>query len=946
MTDIDVLGPTEARVGNLDPVGDEELGDSPVRPIDTAERQLDQFLRVLPMGAEAAEPESEPKASEPLGDAGATGHLARLLQGVRGDFERGTAEPTALRGRTLDRYLVLGKLGQGGMGTVLKAYDESLDRAVAIKLLHAETAERHAMRLKREAQALAKLSHPNIVHVYEVGETGGQWFIAMELVPGQTLRQWQQDEARSWKDCVKVYLQAGEGLAAAHAVGLVHRDFKPDNCIIDGKGRPKVLDFGLVGGTTLPPDEAAVSEPELEALRVESVDASLTSTGTVMGTPAYMPPEQMNGLVADARSDQFSFCVALYEAVYGERPFEGPSMLELSTSMADGRMRPAPKGTHVPKALRRVLVRGLAVDPALRWPSMEALLEALRPLALPRRGRWIALSMGVGVVAVGAGLAAGELADRIERCSGARAQLEGIWDDVRRQEVGAAILGTKLSYAPATWQRVEQRLDDYADAWAQQHTEACEATRARGEQSEQQMSLRMGCLAERRLHVRATVNELARADTTTVENAVQAVTSLPRLERCSEMAALEAEIPPPEDPAMAERVAELDEQLVEAKARQNAGRYANALALVDEVAAEAATLDYEPLMARAWLEQGKFRYFTGDFEASATALRQAFDAALAQRMTDHAAKASTLLVGLLGGPLARHEEARRWAVTADPLARAVGTDEAQAGYFNSLGNVARLQGKLDEARDSYERALAGFEKAPGPDHLAAMVVLDNLGITVMMQGKLDEARCFHERALAIWEKVLGPDHPATASSLDYLGRVAKEQGKLAEARNLLERALAIREEALGPGHPDVAHPLYGLGKVAEAQGKLDEARRFHERALAIAEKAFGPDHPHVAFPLTGLGETLLELGMPVAAIAALERALTIRSPHDVDPSLLAETRFALARGLWTVPVTQGRDRPRARMLAEQARDAWVEGGAGSEADLAKAEAWLAEHRLR
>jgi tetratricopeptide (TPR) repeat protein len=899
MGEIDALGPTEVRAVAPAPGGDE----------DTADR-----------------------------------HLAQLLHGVRGEFERSTAEPAPLRGRTLDRYLVLGKLGQGGMGTVLKAYDESLDRAVAIKLLHSESAERHALRLKREAQALAKLSHPNIVHVYEVGESDGQWFIAMELVPGQTLRQW-RDEARSWRDCVKVYLQAGEGLAAAHAVGLVHRDFKPDNCIVDGKGRPRVLDFGLVGGTTLPPNDV-VSEADLQAIRAGSTDVSLTSTGTVMGTPAYMPPEQMNGLEVDIRSDQFSFCVSLYEAVYGERPFAGASMMQLSAAMTTKGVRPAPRGSHVPNELRRILVRGLSIDPVLRWSSMEALLDALRPLVMPRRGRWIALSVGVGLVAVGAGLATGELADRIERCSGARAQLEGIWDEARAQQVQAAILGTRLSYAPATWERVEQRLDDYTDAWAQQHTEVCEATRARGEQSEEQMSLRMGCLSERRLHVRATVNELARADATTVENAVQAVTSLPRLERCSDLAALEAQIPPPEDPAVAERVAQLDERLVVLKAHYNAGKYDEALAVADEVVAEGATLDYEPLMVRAWLRQGRLLDQTGDFEGAVTTLRQAFDAALAHRMTEEAAEASTWLVGLVGARLARYEEARRWAVDADPLARAVGTYEAQARYLGSLGVVAQSQGKLDEARVLHERGLAIVEKALGPDHLNVATPLQNLGDLATEQGELDEARVLYERGLAIVEKTLGPDHPFVAQSLDSLGHVAMQQGKLDEARRFHERALAIREKAFRPDNLFAASSLDRLGHVATAQGKLDEARRFHERALAIVEKLLEPDHPIVAFALTGLGETLVQLGAPVEGLTALERALAIRSTYDIDPRLLAETRFALARGLWTVPAAQGRDRPRARMLAEQARDAWAEGGAGSEADLAKAEAWLAEHRLR
>ncbi|MEM9463349.1 MAG: serine/threonine-protein kinase, partial [Myxococcota bacterium] len=214
-----------------------------------------------------------------------------------------------VRGRTLGRYLLLGELGSGGMGTVLKAYDESLDRVVAIKLLHSEAAERYTERLRREAQALAKLSHPNVVQVYEVGQHDGQWFIAMELVSGKTLRQWQQTP-RGWRECVETYLQVGAGLIAAHRAGLVHRDFKPDNCIVDRVGRPRVLDFGLVGGDAEPVLDVTSEEIEVIGLGGGALESSLTESGAVLGTPAYMPPEQMRGEGADARSDQFSFCVS------------------------------------------------------------------------------------------------------------------------------------------------------------------------------------------------------------------------------------------------------------------------------------------------------------------------------------------------------------------------------------------------------------------------------------------------------------------------------------------------------------------------------------------------------------------------------------------------------------------------------------------------------------
>jgi eukaryotic-like serine/threonine-protein kinase len=1013
-------------------------------------------------------------------------------------------------------YVVLDLLGQGGMGVVLRAYDGELDRLVAIKVLHRGLDERHTQRLRREAQAMAKLSHPNVVQVYEVGKVEGQTFVAMELVKGKTLREWMLQEPRpGWRACVELFVQVGAGLAAAHECGLVHRDFKPGNATVDDKGRARVLDFGLARRDDEVDEVPSVmlQRARTDSHAVVSLETSLTATGVVLGTPAYMPPEQMGGLEVDARSDQFSFCVSLYEAVYGERPYKGGSMEEIMMSVRTGSVRPVPKGSDVPVALRRVLLRGLSVEPAQRWPSMAALLEELRRLASPRRRRWMVLAVSAGLVAVGGGVGATQTLEWWSRCTGARKQLEGAWDEERRQEVKAAILGTELSYAPGTWERVELRLDEYAYAWASAHTETCEATRSRGEQSEEDMSLRMGCLRERRQHLQATVNELAQADAKVVENAVQSVTSLPGLDRCADVEALRAEVPPPEDPEMAEQVDVLDEQLVEARAKEKAGKYEEGLRLVDEVVEKGEALEYEPLMARAWLWQGHLRGSMGDYEGAATALRHACGAAVARRMSTESADASAMLMIILGYRLARYEEASHWAEIAEPLARATGADDALATYFNSVGVVAESQGKYDEARvhheqslalsekalgpdhpsvahsliclgrveheqgkydearvhyeraltiwenalgpdhpsvagsfnnlgnvanalgkyaearahferalpiwekalgpdhpnvavllnnlgnvalgqgkyaearAHFERALAIWEKALGPDHPHAAHPLNNLGIVANVQGKYDEARGFTERALAIWEKALGPDHPYVALSLTSLGYGAELQGKYDEARGFTERALAIQEKAFGPDHPNVAVTLSMLGNMALEQGKYNEARGFTERALALKERAFGPDHPSVASTLTvlgkmalekdkyeearahyeralaieegalgpnhpdvadslvGMGTTLLALAKPADALAPLERALTIRTTHDVDAIVLAETRFFLAHALWDAPAAQGRDRPRAHALAEQARDAYAAAGEAKKTKLAELEAWLAKHRL-
>jgi tetratricopeptide (TPR) repeat protein len=805
--------------------------------------------------------------------------------------------------------------------------DRELDRPVALKVLHQGLADRHTQRLRREAPAMAKLSHPNVVQVYEVGEVEGQTFVAMELVKGKTLREWMQQAPRpDWRACVQVFVQVGAGLAAAHERGLVHRDFKPGNAIIDEKGRPRVLDFGLAQWGGEVGDEPSTIERARsdthEAVRLES---SLTDTGTVLGTPAYMPPEQIGGRQVDARSDQFSFCVSLYEALYGERPFEGRSMEALTVALQAGKVRPVPKSTSVPEALRKLLLRGLSTDPTERWPSMDTLLDQLQRLVTPRRGRWLVFGVSLGLLGLGGGLGVTQAMDWLNRCTGARGQLEGVWDAARRQEVRAAILGTDLSYAPGTWERVEPQLDEYAEAWAVEHTEVCEATRVRNEQSEEEMSLRMGCLRERRLHLRATVDELSRADAKVVENAVRAVTSLPGLERCADVEALRADVPPPEDPAVAEQVAALDEQLVEAKAKEEAGKYEEGLRLADEVVEKGETLDYEPLMARAWLRQGHLRIRMVDDEGAVKSLRHAYHVAVARHMTAEAAEASAELVLVLGYRLARYDEGRGWAEHAEPLSQALGTEEANARYLDSLAGVALSQGQYDEARELSKQALVIREKTLGPDY--------------------EHAAELHQRALTLREKVLGLDHPRVAFSLKHLADMAMWQGEHERARELYERALTIEEKALGPDATPVGETLLYLGGATEKLGKYDDALQLYQRALVNWEKAFGPGSLQVAHPLTGIGIALVGLAKPADAIPALERALANgTTSKSYSPAALARSRFALAQALWSAP-SPARDRPRARTLAEQARDGYATVATRRKAELAEVEKWLAKHRV-
>ncbi len=860
----------------------------------------------------------------------------------RPEIDAHSLSPSSTEPKFLGRYVVMDALGHGGMGTVFMAFDLTLDRPVALKVLH----DKHTTRLLREAQALAKLSHPNVVQVYEVGEVEGQAFVAMELVEGQTLRAWMRQNPRpSWTRCIEVFVQAGMGLASAHERGLVHRDFKPSNAIIDDKGRARVLDFGLARQVEQIERESSPSHSiRTDKMQSMRLDDSLTDTGAVLGTPAYMPPEQIEGLEVDARSDQFSFCVSLYEAVYGERPFEGSSMAALMVSMTHGDVRPAPKGTKVPGALRKVLLRGLARSPDQRWPSMEVLLAELRRLATPRRRSWLALGVVGGLGLVGVGLGMGRYAEVMDRCTGAATQLAGVWDEARKQEVRAAILGTELPYAPDTWVHVERQLDGYREDWANKYTEVCEATSVRKEQSVEVMDLRMECLEGRRGALRATVKVLGESDAPVVQKATHVASSLPALARCDDVEALRAEVPPPEDPQVAQEVEALRERLAEIVAMMIAGRYTPALEQLDPVVQRAEALAYLPLVVEATWRRGVLRSKKSDYAGSERDLNRAYMGALEHGHDQIALHAAQDLTHVVGYQQRRSEEGRQWGETALVLAKRSGDDIEVAHSSNNLATVLSGQGDYEEARRHLERAVLIREKALGAEHPHVATSLHSLGAVLFGQGEYEEARrhleravlisenvlgsehphvansvnnlgavfarqeeyeaaerCF-TRALLTWEGVLGADHPQIANGLTNLGNIFVRQGEYAKAIRHFERALLILEKSSEVGSSTMANSLGNLGTAFFGQGDFDEAKRYFERALLMNEKVLGPDHPDVAMSSSNLGEVLAEQGEHEGAKRYLERALRIREKalgaghHLVAYSLVELARLALAQG--------------------------------------------------
>ena len=329
--------------------------------------------------------------------------LAEVARLTPSGDDASRSEPAIIveEGASVGRYVIERLVGQGAMGCVYAARDPELDRVVALKILNARAyAPDLAARLQREAKAMARISHSEVITVYDAGRHGDQLFIAMELVDGGTLRQWLAEKPRPWRDIVDVFVRAGRGLAQAHDAGLVHRDFKPDNVLVGRDGRVRVTDFGLARVVREEPssDERAAEGSDGEADEA-APDSGVTRTGVLLGTPAYMAPEQLGGATPDVRSDIFSFCVALYEALYGERPFAGKTMRELLPEKRGNLVRPEPAGTSVPPRLRRALLAGLRADPAERYASMDECLAAVERAARPSRAPIVAGAVALAAIA-------------------------------------------------------------------------------------------------------------------------------------------------------------------------------------------------------------------------------------------------------------------------------------------------------------------------------------------------------------------------------------------------------------------------------------------------------------------------------------------------------------------------------------------------------------------
>ena len=804
------------------------------------------------------------------------------------------------RGAAIGRFVVLGLLGRGGMGEVYAAHDPELDRKVAIKLLRAGSESESPegrLRLMREAQAIARVSHPNVVVVYDVGTLGKRIFIAMELVDGNTLRYWMHARQRTWPEILEVFTAAGRGLWAAHERELVHRDFKPDNVMIAADGQVRVMDFGLVQlggeqargkaeasapaalertGVAAGAEEDLLSTRPIRAVQVagpnpvvSALSIDLTQTGVALGTPAYMSPEQFRNEPTDARTDQFSFCVALYEAIYGERPFPGASLDELSRSVCDGQIRAPPEGTRVPSWIREVLLRGLRREATLRWPSMRALLAELEkhPAVASRR--------------------------RFEAAAAAR--LAGIWEAPRgdaavetpeKGQMREAFLSTGKAYAAKAWDGASQVLDRYARRWSELYVEACEATHVREEQSAEVLDLRMACLREGLEDLEALVKMFRRPTAAVAENAIGAANALGNLERCENIELLRAVVRPPADPAARQQVDRLRSQLVEVRAFCRVGRLNEGAAAIGPLERAARELQYAPLLADVLLALARLYEERGAVDAAARSSEEALLTAVECRHEEVAATTAVLLVGYECERGSDVGAAEVWSRLAEALLRRIGGHDLLWGWlFNNRAIVRAKQGRSAEALEDARLALGAKEKALEPGHPDIGFSVGNMAVYHDDLDQLAEAVTHCRRAVEIVERGLGPDHPRTALQLSNLSEFLSRCGQWDEATAAAAaRALTIFERETDAEGLFVFVSLNALGFAHLGAGRVDEAVPVLERANRIGEVR-APTSAYRGRVRFALGRALAAAGREPARAMALAKA----AEHDLVQSPLTPT---------------------------------------------------------
>ena len=821
-------------------------------------------------------------------------------------------EGTPRKGQVVGRFVVLEPIGAGAIGEVFSAWDSVLERTVALKRLHpslfGNDADGLREKLLAEARALAKVHHPHVVSVFDVVPWDDTLVIVMELIPhAKTLRVLAKEV--SWRELTRLYVEAGRGLLAAHAAGVVHRDFKPDNALL-GEGRVRVCDFGL----SLSPTPGPVAEGE-------------ERRSSISGTPAYLAPERWQGAAATPTTDAWAFATSLYEGLCGALPFQSRTA---DTRLVEVRKGPPPIAPErqVPAALEAVLRRALALDPAERFASLTDLVDALEGILAPRRSPSAAVLLGIGGLLVLGTTGLVGLKWR-SQCDDAALPVAAVWNAKRSDSIRAAFLKTEHPSATALAATVVSGLDALAQKLGRVRSEACTATAFRGD-SDALLTARNVCVAGRLADLDALSRSFENADLKTVERSAAAVEALGQGAECFEATVVGALPPPP-----ATRRQDIDEatrQVAELRALRLTGHVKEALAAAPKAGAAADASGWRPVMADAESEWGNALERSGKLDDARTHDTRSLALAFEANDFARAYSAAVELAFVEGYDANKVEVGQTWLVLARSLlapAHLAGTVQAFRAD-NVEATLLGKQGRHAEAAEKWKVMLQGMGDTPS---IGFARTLSNYGSALREAGKPEEGLVWLEKSEKMMETLVGLAHPDLAAATNNLGSGLSDLGRFEQARPWFEKSLEIREKLFGVDGLPLATTLYNLGELALRTGDGATALRQYGRSRAIVEKARGPDDDDVWDAKMGEALALLTLGRFDESAAVMSEVLPRLVEHQFPPWNIGEAKLGLAEALSKA----NRDPQRVKQLAAEVK---ALEGPRHEAQRARAEALL------
>jgi len=769
----------------------------------------------------------------------------------------------------LGHFDIVGRLGSGGMGMVFAGRDTVLDRRVALKLLHPHSEGGYVAlaRLLREAQALAKLSHPNVVTVYEVGLAGDDPFVAMELVEGETLLAWMQ-KPRTVREVLDIFIAVGHGLAAVHALGLVHRDFKPSNVLIDHRGVPKLGDFGLV---------TSVDAPVTPAADVDTVTMqTLTQSGSVLGTPAYMAPEQRLGLPVDTRADQYSFAKTLREAL------------------------PDP----APAALQPILARAMADDPDDRYPAMAPLLDALARVRRGHRTLWIAAGSTMAVVAaVGIAWGFGRAQSAGEPCPRPSDLLAQVWSLPRRAALQAHLNAIDPKLGAQRFTVAAGMLDRGGERWLDERVDACHAARANRESGEL-FDRRMSCLDRALLELDATTTVLERtSDRAALDNAMRGDLSLAALDDCADLPALLELVPRPTNPVERREADALGREALAISVELRGGgvKNANLADRAHAAVARARKLGDPDTLARTLQSLAGIQRELGDEGPVVETLREAITQASTAHDDRLASELWTTLLAMLGTQH-RLEEARTLLPAAEAaLARSKSSTALYTNFLDSKAMVEMIAGDTTTALTTLATAqktldAAGAASPSSSLHALAITIKIRIATTEAAAQRWDDAIQHFREALPLAIAQYGPDQLIVMRMHFNFGVTLRRKGDNAGALVELREAERIGEARLDPS-PALAEVIFAVGSTQVALGKQADAIPALKRAVDMARATLPPGDPRLADSISPLASAYLDTEHYAEAKQLLDEDIALLEKRPKKPDDKLAIGYA-NRGQW------------------------------------------------